>query len=94
MYHNQVVKEFPNLRADMEVTNAGFLFTELDVARTFLDLAATTQDRETVRRNCQHARLAYDTILKFLPRVLLAEEDRAEIETRLALLKRRLGGAD
>lgn len=86
--------EFPDLRTNMELTNAEFLLTELDVARTFLDVAETTNDRETVRRNCQHARLAYDTVLKFLPRVLLEEADRKTIETSLALLKQRLGGED
>jgi len=50
---------------------AAFLLTDLDLAMTFLDLAAASRNPETSQRNHKNARKAYDTVLRFSSRLTL-----------------------
>ena len=45
-----------------------FLTTDLDVALTFLKIASTSNNSDTVQRNLKNARTAYETVRRYLPR--------------------------
>jgi len=61
---------------------AVFLLTDLDVAMTFLDLADATRNLETSRRNHKNARTAYDTVLRFVPRMSLTGREESAIREK------------
>lgn len=67
-----------------------FLFTELDLAMTFLDVAQTTGIQETVARNHRNARTAYDTVLSLLKTLTPTATQQIAIDDRLTVLKTRL----
>ena len=67
-----------------------FIIAELNVALTFLDVAETTGIEETRSRNEQHARSAYDTVLRLLPRVSPLEEELPTLHAKLAELRDRI----
>jgi len=67
-----------------------FLIADLSVAMTFLDVADVTRSEEVRMRNREHARTAYAAVQRFMPRLSPSEEERPELEARLASLKTRL----
>ncbi len=86
-----------DLRENLAISNqvgVEFLLTDLDVAMTFLDLAAVSHNEETTRRNYCNARTAYDTVLHLLEKLTPDAEQRKVIDAKLALLKTRLRAVD
>jgi hypothetical protein len=71
-------------------TGAEFLLADLEAALTFLNVAQTSGNAETVIRNHENARHAHDTVARLLQRVTLTADDRQIIEAKLAVLKERL----
>ena len=67
-----------------------FLIADLTVAHTFLDVAEVTQSEDSRKRNRQNARVAYETVLRFLPRVSPSDEEWPSLETKLRTLRDRL----
>jgi hypothetical protein len=49
-----------------------------------------TQSEDTRRRNRQNARWAYDTVLRFLPRISPSGEERPALQSKIAELRDRL----
>jgi hypothetical protein len=70
-----------------------FLLADLDAALTFLDVAKTTTNEETRKRNFQNARHAYDTVVELMQKVTLNDEQNEEIQEKLTLLRTRLAAA-
>ena len=70
-------------------TGKGFLLAELRTGMTFAQLALTAHEFETekIQRERANARKAYETYLKFLPRVELSSDDRAELDELAAPLR-------
>ena len=66
---------------------------ESSLALTFLDIANTSRNAVTARRNRENARTAYDAIIQFLPKVILTIVERQEIEKTLQSLKARMKAA-
>ena len=56
---------------DLNQNGVSFLFTDLDLAMTFMDLADTSHIEATTRRNHANARTAYETILRLSNKLLL-----------------------
>jgi hypothetical protein len=79
-----------DLSDDFNYAGAEFLKVDLQVANTFMDFAAGSSNAETVDRNHQNARVAYDTILRFVSTLKLSVADHVQIEDGLAALKLRL----
>jgi diketogulonate reductase-like aldo/keto reductase len=79
-------------RLQYELNQSGieFLLTDLDVGLTFMDVAGVSNNEETVHRNCENARKAYDTVLRLLNNLAPDEKQHEQIEAKLALLKSRL----
>lgn len=67
-----------------------FLIADLTVALTFLDVAEVTNSEDSRRRNQQHARYAYETVLRLLPRVSPSAEERPTLQSKIAELRDRL----
>jgi hypothetical protein len=67
-----------------------FLLVDLDVALTFMDVAETTEFRETAERNHKNARKAYDMVVSKLGEVRPTEAQQSALEHKLALLRARL----
>jgi hypothetical protein len=67
-----------------------FLLTDLDIAFTFLEVAAVTGIEETRKRNHEKAHHVYQTVLRQLDTVSLEAPQRPAINQKLALLKERL----
>jgi hypothetical protein len=65
----------------------GFLFTELDTGLTFLSVAATTSNNETAIRNRENARLAYESVLRYMGRIHLDVDEQTRFDEKFAELK-------
>jgi hypothetical protein len=78
------------LRERTNRSGIDFLFIDLDVANTLLDIAEGTQNEETARRNQNNARKAYDTLLRLLPKLRPNKQERQELDRKLSLLRDRL----
>jgi hypothetical protein len=71
-------------------TGADFLTTDLDVALTFMEVAHTSSDEETVSRNHRNACKAYETVLEFLSKLTLIPSERQAVESKPIVSKARL----
>lgn len=67
-----------------------FLFIDLDMANTFLDIAETIKQEEIRKRNIANAEKAFDAITRFAPRANLTESERAAITEGLCAVRIRL----
>ena len=84
------MKPFVQLNDETNHAGVEFLFTELDSCDTFLNVADTTQQAETRARNHQNALAAYQSLLRYRPRVLFDSTQESEFETKLTELTHRL----
>jgi len=83
-----------NFLEDLDASNwigVKFILTDLDLALTFLDVAANSTDPEVVRRNYDNALKAYTTVVDLLERLSPDEQQRHEIEAKLTIVRARLG---
>ncbi len=71
-------------------TGVGFLAADLDLASTFMEVAAVSGSEETRKRNHEKAHEAYETVLRLLDTVRPEAPQRTAISQKLALLKERL----
>ncbi len=78
------------LRERANQNGIDFLLFDLDLANTFLDVAAAFQSKETASRNHRNARKAYDTAIRLMPKLRLDQHVRQDFNRKLSLLKRRL----
>jgi hypothetical protein len=83
----------PDHRELIERTNrAGvdFLFTDIEMALTFLHVGETSTSRETRNRNFGKALQGYRTVVHFLSRLVISPDQRIDLEQKLHDLKSRL----
>jgi hypothetical protein len=83
----------PNTMRVLEESNRigiEFLRTELEAGHTFLDIADVTDVETTRKRTRQHARRAYDLVLRLMVRLNLSLADEDELHCKLNDLRRRL----
>ena len=64
-----------------------FIRAELLAGITRAHVAQNTSDESKRERNRHEARKAYDAILRFLPRTFLSQEEKEQIDSKLAELK-------
>lgn len=83
---------FGQLREETNRIGAEFLFTELDSASTFLDVADTTGSEEGRHRNRNSAMTAYSTAIRLRDRVIMPAAQKDEFDRRLSALTTRLAG--
>ena len=82
--------DYENVDFAANRASVDFLFTDCDLAMTFLDVAGTTAIPETAQRNRQNARKAYNAILRAIPKLVLSAAERQSIENKLSALRTRL----
>lgn len=80
------------LRPNANAIGVQFLLTELQLAMTFMDVAQTTGIQKTAARNHKNARIAYDTVLRLLPKLTPTVAEQKVIDDGLAVVKARLIG--
>lgn len=73
----------PNTNA----SGAGFLRSELRTGMTLTRIAMQSVHPDRVDRNRANAKKAYDSVLRFLPKAQLGNEEEMEIRDGLAELK-------
>lgn len=76
--------------ADLAKRGIEFVIAELETALTFLDIADTSDIEETVKRNHQNARKAYETVQRLLTRLRPNADEKALIGAKIAALEARL----
>lgn len=67
-----------------------FLRLEIDTGLTLAKIALDANRRDRRNRNRLNARKAYDTVLRFMPRVSLTPEEVSEMKIRVEHLKAEL----
>jgi hypothetical protein len=78
------------LLPDINIIGVKFVMIDLDVAHTVMDVADTSSVQETVTRNLENARTAYESAVTLLPKLRPNELEQQTIDTKLGLLKERL----
>jgi len=73
-----------------EFQDVEFIRTELKTGLTFSNIALQAKDAAKISRNTANARKAYDTLLRFMDRSMLSDEDLAELDPMLLRLKTNL----
>jgi hypothetical protein len=82
--------DYLEARRDSERLRVELLFTDCDLGMTFLDVAANSRNPETVERNRQHARKAYETVRRYVPNSVMTPAETKAIKGKLDELKKRL----
>jgi hypothetical protein len=80
----------PQIIFDCHRACAQFLLVDLDLGITFLEIAETSMNEETVRRNRNNALTAYSSSVQFLPRLTLTSGEARTIKEKVHKLKARL----
>ena len=83
----RIISLIISMRSDLNQAGVNFLLADLDLATTFLDLAQTSRNEETVRRNHNNARTAYDAVVRLSRNLTPEPAQRRTIDEKLALLK-------
>lgn len=84
------MSEYGDVSSPLNRTIATFLFTNLHLGETYLELAKVSRIQATVIRNHNNARRVHDTVLRLASRVKLDEAQRQILVAKLAALKERL----
>jgi acetylornithine/succinyldiaminopimelate/putrescine aminotransferase len=74
-------------KAETQETEVGFLRSELLTGLTLSKLALDATHSDKADRNRVNAPKAYDTLMRFAPRVSLSKDEAEEIKTKLAALR-------
>jgi hypothetical protein len=82
--------DVPRIIFDCHRACAQFLLVDLDVGITFMEIAETSRNEQTVARNRNNALVAYSSSVRFLPRLTLTVAEDWEIKEKLDRLKARL----
>ena len=84
------MSEFTKTGKRLNAASKDFLRADVETALTFAEIALGTEDAEKRQRNKQHAKDAYDTILRFQERVTYTPAENAYMTERMERLKKDL----
>jgi hypothetical protein len=84
------VEQAKRLAGKVTQQSVAFVFTEIDLALTFLDIASTTRSPEVRERNIANARKAQDVVMKVIERLRCSAHERNRIAAALETLNARL----
>lgn len=84
------MKSIQELQAQSNQANVNLLFTDAEMALTFLDLARTSQDEKLKLRRMHEAGKAYTFIQRRIPTLRLTPDETIALNKKMALLKLRL----
>jgi hypothetical protein len=72
---------------ELNATNVNFLKIDVETALTFSGVALKSDNEEKKRRNCRHARKAYDTILRMWDTVTFTSDEEAYMRDMMTHLR-------
>jgi hypothetical protein len=72
---------------DTNATSVEFLNVEADTGLMFAEIARQSTDIAKTARNRENARMAYDTVLRFIGRVTLTDAESEGLSLKMAKLK-------
>lgn len=75
---------------DTNTISLEFLNVELDTGLLFAEIAAGSNNAEKTARNRANARIAYDTVLRFIGSVSMTDAESESLGLKMATLKRDL----
>jgi hypothetical protein len=78
------------IAVDPTLAGVDFLRTELRTGFTLTKLALRTSQPDKSSRSRANARRAYDTVVRFTPKVSLSADETKEIKTKLERLRSEL----
>jgi hypothetical protein len=78
------VDDFLDAHCTANRLGVDFLFTDHDLAMTFMDVADASQNEETVRPNHDNALKAYDAVVHYLGKLTPDAGQRQIIDAKLA----------
>lgn len=78
------------IRQPCNAVEVKLLLRELDLARSFMDLAEAATSDPNKERRCLIALNAYDSVVRAMPEVCMNVEERSAIRERLSGLRLRL----
>jgi hypothetical protein len=80
-------------QVDTPGLGSALLFSDLELANTFLDVAAAHGLRDQIRiRNIAHAVKTWADVTRLCARASIGDSDRLQIEISLSALKARIDG--
>jgi hypothetical protein len=81
------VQDFGRTLQASNATSVAFLNVEADTGLLFAKIAEESDNFEKKVRNCANARLAYDTVLRFISRVSMTDAESESLWLKMAKLK-------
>ena len=78
------------MRTPAALNGLNFLRAELDIGRTLVRIARSANRADKRNRNLLNARKAYESVLRFMPGVILTTSQSKEIKNKLEQLKKQL----
>lgn len=82
--------ELPDSRISFHACGTEFLLLDLELGLTFVDIAAVSAGSGHREQALVHAKTAYHTVLKFLPKVRPSMLQQQIIREKLILLENRM----
>ena len=76
------------IRDQFDETRFNFISSELDLAITFSQVAATSEEHARSERNARNAQKAYNAANRFLEEAPLNQAQRQEIQDKVTLLQK------
>jgi hypothetical protein len=84
------MQDFAQTMRESNATSVEFLNIETNTGLMFATLAQQADNAEKKARNCANARLAYNTVLRFISRVSLTNAESQSLALKMAKLKTEL----
>jgi hypothetical protein len=84
------MQSFAQTLLDANAASIDFLKVEVHTGLTFARIAHHSTHEEKTERNRAQARLAYDTVLRFIGRVSMTDAESASLTEQMAELKQQL----
>jgi hypothetical protein len=81
------MQELAQTLRDCNATSVDFLNIEAETGLMFAEIASGSDDAIKRYRNRAHARIAYNTVLRFIGRVALTSSESANLGVKMAKLK-------
>jgi hypothetical protein len=81
------MQDLAKTRKDVNAASVEFLNVEADTGLMFANIAIESDDSEKTTRNQANARLAYDTVLRFIGRVSLSAMEFDGLSSKMGRLK-------
>lgn len=75
------------LRQQTNLSGVQFVFIELELALSFLDIANNIQDPERRQRLFANARKAYSTVQGFIPRLTFSTSEASIVDRKLGEIR-------